>query len=63
MAQLDDDLSQPPTVAGDSFRISALQREDPNCVTLHQWISAGEFPPWNEIKGLTPGASLTVASP
>ena len=54
VAQLDDNLSQPTAVAGDSFRISALQREDPNCITLHQWISAGEFPPWNEIKGLDP---------
>ena len=54
VAQLGDDLSQPTAVAGDSFRISALQREDPNCITLHQWISAGEFPPWNEIKGLHP---------
>ena len=54
VAQLDDDLSQPATVARDSFRISALQREDPNCVALHQWISAGEFPPWNKIKGLHP---------
>ena len=53
VAQLDDDLSQPTAVAGDSFRISALQREDPNCITLHQWISAGEFPPWNEIKAYT----------
>ena len=54
VAQLDDDLSQPTAVAGDSFRISALQREDPNCITLHQWISSEEFPPWNKIKGLHP---------
>ena len=54
VAQLDDDLSQPTAVAGDSFRISALQREDHNCITIHQWISSGEFPPWNEIKGLHP---------
>ena len=52
MAQLDDDLSQPTAVAGDSFRISALQREDPTCITLHAWISSGEFPSWNEVKGL-----------
>ena len=32
VAQLDDDLT---AVAGDSFRISALQREDPTCITLH----------------------------
>ena len=36
------------------FVISALHREDPNCITIHQWISSGEFPPWNEIKGLHP---------
>ena len=50
VAQLDDDLSQPTAVAGDSFRISALQREDPNCITLHTWISSWEFPSWNEVK-------------
>ena len=49
-----DDLSQPTAVAGDSFRVSALQREDPNCITLHTWISSGEFPSWNEVKGLHP---------
>ena len=54
VAQLDNNLSQPTASAGDSFRISALQREDPNCITLHQWISSGEFPPCNEIKGLHP---------
>ena len=54
MAQLDDDLSQPTAVAGDSFHISALQREDPNCITLHTWISSGEFPSCNEVKGLHP---------
>ena len=54
VAQLDDDLSQPIAVAGDSFRISALQREDPNCIILHTWISSGEFPSWNEVKGLHP---------
>ena len=54
MAQLDDDLSQPTAVAGDSFRISAIQCEDPNCITLHTWISSGDFPSWNEVKGLHP---------
>ena len=29
IARLDDDLSQPAEISGDSFRISALQREDP----------------------------------
>ena len=45
VAQFDDDLSQPTTIAGDSFLISTLQREDPICITLHSWISSGEFPP------------------
>ena len=35
VAQLDDDLSQPTAITGDSFRISALQWEDPTCITLH----------------------------
>ena len=40
IARLDDDLSQPAAISGDSFRISALQREDPVCITLHSWIVA-----------------------
>ena len=51
---LDDDLSQPSAVAGDSFRISALQKEDPVCSTLSSWISSGTFPAWSEVKGLCP---------
>ena len=51
IARLDDDLSQP---AGYSFRISALQREDPVCITLHAWIVADEFPPWAEVKSMLP---------
>ena len=54
VAQLDDDLSQPTAIAGDSFRILTLQREYPTCITLHAWISSGEFPPWTEVKGLHP---------
>ena len=54
VAQLDDDLPQPTAVAGDSFCILALQRENPNCITLRTWISSGEFPSWNEVKGLHP---------
>ena len=54
MAQLEDDLSQPTAVAGDFFRISALLREDPTCITLRTWISSGEFPSWNEVKVLHP---------
>ena len=54
VTQLDDDLSQPTAIAGDSFRICAQQREDPTCVTLHPWISSGMFPSWSEVKGLHP---------
>ena len=54
VAQLDYDLSQPTAIAGDSFRISTLQREDPTCIILHTWISSGEFPSWTEVKGLHP---------
>ena len=54
MAQLDDDLSQPTAITGDSFRISALHREDPTYIALHTWISSGEFPCWTEVKGLHP---------
>ena len=54
VVQLDDNLSQPTAIAGDSFCISTLQREDPTCITLHAWISSGEFPPWTEVKGLHP---------
>ena len=31
IARLDDDLSRPVETSGDSFRISALQKEDPVC--------------------------------
>ena len=54
LAQLNDDLSQPTAITGDSFRISTLQLEDPTCITLHAWISSGEFPSWTEVKGLHP---------
>ena len=54
VALLDDDLSQPTAISGDSFRISALQKEDPVCITLQSWISSGDFPPWIEVKGLSP---------
>ena len=54
IARLDDDLSQPAAISGDSFRISALQREDPVCITLHLWIVADEFPPWTEVKSMLP---------
>ena len=54
VAQLDDDLSQPTAIAGDFFRISTLQWEDPTCITLHAWISSDEFPSWTEVKGLHP---------
>ena len=54
VAQLDDDLSQPTAISSDPFRISALQKEDPVCITLHSWISSGEFASWIEVKGLSP---------
>ena len=54
IARLDDDLSRPVETCGDSFRISALQREDPVCVTLHAWVVAKEFPAWAEVKSILP---------
>ena len=54
IAKLDDDLSQPAEISGDSFRISALQREDLVCITLHEWIVADEFPTWAEVKSMLP---------
>ena len=54
VALLDDDLSQPTAISGDSFRISALQKEDPVCITLSSWVSSGIFPTWTEVKGLSP---------
>ena len=54
IARLDDDLSRPVGTSGDSFRISALQREDPVCVTLHDWVLAEEFPAWAEVKSMLP---------
>ena len=54
IARLDDDLSRPVGTSGDSFRISALQKEDPVCVTLHDWVLAEEFPAWAEVKSMLP---------
>ena len=51
---LDVDISQPLAVASDSFRISALQKEDWVCITMSSWISSGTFPVWSEVKGLSP---------
>ena len=34
IAQLDDDLSRPASQSGEVFSITALQKEDPTCVTL-----------------------------
>ena len=55
---LDDYLSQPLAIAGDSFLISALQKEDPVCITLSSWISSGTFQTWAEVKGLCPELRL-----
>ena len=54
IARLDDDLSRPVEVSGDSFHISALQKEDPVCMTLHAWVAADEFPAWAEVKSMLP---------
>ena len=54
VALLDDNLSQPSAMAGDSFRISALQKEDPVCITLSSEI----FPTWTEVRGLRPELRL-----
>ena len=54
IARLDNDLSRPVETSGDSFRISALQKEDPVCVTLHDWVLADEFPAWAEVKSMLP---------
>ena len=58
VALFDDDLSQPTAISGDSFRIFALQKEDPVCITLPSWISSGVFPTWTEFKGLSPELRL-----
>ena len=55
---LDDDLSQPTAIASDSFGISALQKEDPVCITLSSWNSSGLFPTWTEVRGLCPELRL-----
>ena len=36
------------------FVSRALQREDPVCVTLHDWVLAEEFPAWAEVKSMLP---------
>ena len=58
VALLDDDLSQSAAISGDSFKISAIQKEDPVCITLRSWITSGDFPPWIEVKGLSPELRL-----
>ena len=54
IARLDDDLSRPVETSGDSFHISALQKEDPVCMTLHAWVVADEFPAWAKVKSMLP---------
>ena len=54
IARLDDDLSRPADISGDSFRITALQQEDPVCTTLRAWIVADELPAWAEVKSMLP---------
>ena len=62
IARLDDDLSRPVGSSGDSFRISALQREDPVCVTLHDWVLAEELSMLGGEKHAS-GAAVALASP
>ena len=50
IAQLDDDLSRPASQSGEVFSISALQLEDPTCVTLLEWIRSDTLPLWTEVK-------------
>ena len=54
IARLDDDLSRPVGISDDSFRISALQKEDPVCVALREWVLTDEFPTWAEVKSMLP---------
>ena len=54
IAQLDDDLYRPASQSGEVFSITALQMEDPTCVTLLEWIRYDTFPPWTEVKSLCP---------
>ena len=54
VAQLDDDLSRPASQSSEIFSITTLQREDPTCVTLLEWVRSDTFPPWTEVKSLCP---------
>ena len=54
IAQLDDDLSRPASQSGEVFSITALQMEDPTCVTLLECIRSDTFSPWTEVKSLCP---------
>ena len=58
MALLDDDLSQPAIISSNIFRITTIQKEDPFCITLQSCITSGDFPPWIEVKGLSPELRL-----
>ena len=55
---VDDDLSQPATISSDTFRITTLQKQD---LHLHHTPIVdyiGCFPPWIEVKGLSPELKL-----
>ena len=54
VAQLDDDLSRPASQSGEVFNITTLQKEDPTCITLLEWIRSDNFPPWAEVKSMCP---------
>ena len=49
IARLDDDLSRLVETSGDSFHISALQKEDPVCMALYDWVMADDFPTLVEV--------------
>ena len=62
VALLDDDLLQPSAIAGDSFRISALQKEDPVCITIVIMDFVGNFSNMDEGQRIVSGAAIAVAS-
>ena len=58
VALLDDNLLQPATISSDTLSITTLQKQDSICITLLSWITSGDFPPWIEVKGLSPELKL-----
>ena len=58
MALQEYNLSQPATISSDTFRVTTSQKQDSICITLLSWITSGDFPPWIEVKGLSPELRL-----